>query len=712
LTLLQLAKSLSEEPDTGDSVVSAAHATASTLHLHDLATAPVDLSPYLPASETVSAYLTVVAFLKHPFIRWAQRCPGNYLARLKLIEAETYHVLILRRGEKQHVLAAMEAYDASIAAAHQHGWLNEEAIGYELAGRFYHAIGRTRECMRYLRRAYEVYTVYNSVLKTEQLYAEFKDLFQKLEAQGKIRIQRLRSKRSRMIQAMANDNGASSAQSMDSNHHMDETDGPIPIATASAPAANSNDSILGHPFSRDPCSSSSSSSSTSGSSLSDAPPFVHLHDSPQPGVKGPFPGIDLDLATVMRACQVFSVETDFNLLMDKLIWIVLQYAGASRGRLLIPTTGTAAAGQTNAADTATAAATSTSSHHRRPTSRSLDQWKVLVSAKVEEAPQPHPKWLVDSLAGEVVSGLPPHMQHARNAKTISPTPIRLHKADATSILSSSMPLTVLNYLVSSKTTIVLSEKELAELPFARDPYFAKHTPHLKACLCVPILKQNQLVGMLYLENDHTTNAFSPDHVQVLKLLCSQAALSMENARLYQEMKAACEAAEQGSKTKSEFLTNMSHEIRTPMNAVIGISRLLADTNLSLEQQQYVSMINSSGQLLLSIINDVLDLSRIESGKLELERTPFSLLECIENSVQLCWNAAYAKRLDLAYEIATDVPDQISGDSTHLMQILINLLSNGQSASVHAVDAERDTQYARCRLAFLSRVREFCCVCCP
>lgn len=113
----------------------------------------------------------------------------------------------------------------------------------------------------------------------------------------------------------------------------------------------------------------------------------------------------------------------------------------------------------------------------------------------------------------------------------------------------------------------------------------------------------------------------------------------------------------------------------PMNAVLGIGRLLQETHLSTEQQQYVSMINNSGQLLLSIINDVLDLSRIESGKLELERSPFSILECVENSVQLCWTTAHAKRLDLSYEIAPNVPDQVIGDLAHLMQVIINLISN-------------------------------------
>ena len=113
------------------------------------------------------------------------------------------------------------------------------------------------------------------------------------------------------------------------------------------------------------------------------------------------------------------------------------------------------------------------------------------------------------------------------------------------------------------------------------------------------------------------------------------------------------------------------------NAVIGLSRLLADTELTGEQSQCVSLINNAGQLLLSIVNDVIDLSRIESGKLVLECAPFSLLDCVENSAHLCWSMSHLKKLDLAYTIDPAIPDALIGDSTHLQQVIVNLLYNGQ-----------------------------------
>ncbi len=134
-------------------------------------------------------------------------------------------------------------------------------------------------------------------------------------------------------------------------------------------------------------------------------------------------------------------------------------------------------------------------------------------------------------------------------------------------------------------------------------------------------------------------------------------------------------AEQANKAKSIFLATMSHEIRTPMNGVIGMASLLAQTSLTGEQRSYTETIQTCGENLLTVINDILDFSKIESGKMELEEKEFDLRTCIEEVLDMFAPKAAQTGLDLVYQIECRVPDRITGDSTRLRQILINLVGN-------------------------------------
>jgi signal transduction histidine kinase/CheY-like chemotaxis protein len=149
----------------------------------------------------------------------------------------------------------------------------------------------------------------------------------------------------------------------------------------------------------------------------------------------------------------------------------------------------------------------------------------------------------------------------------------------------------------------------------------------------------------------------------------------ERKRVEAEVQRAREMAEQANRAKSEFLANMSHEVRTPLNALMGLTRLLMDSPLNAEQKNWLGLMDNSAHALLAMLNDVLDLSRIEAGKMTIERVSFALHEVLHDVAALYAEQAKGKPLAFALELAPGLPAQMQGDPGRLRQVLGNLLSN-------------------------------------
>ncbi len=200
---------------------------------------------------------------------------------------------------------------------------------------------------------------------------------------------------------------------------------------------------------------------------------------------------------------------------------------------------------------------------------------------------------------------------------------------------------------------------------------------IKATIIVPLKIEGKLTGILLVGEKLSGDIFDDEELEVLAVLANQVAISLENARLYEEISETNAELMQASRLKSQFLASMSHELRTPLNSIIGFSKVLLnrfDGELTERQETYIRSVHNSGAHLLQLINGILDFSRIEAGKLEMISEEVDLHELIDECIESSMPLARGKQMKVEKNVPLELPP-LSGDRTKIKQILLNLLSN-------------------------------------
>ena len=235
-----------------------------------------------------------------------------------------------------------------------------------------------------------------------------------------------------------------------------------------------------------------------------------------------------------------------------------------------------------------------------------------------------------------------------------------------------------------------SDRSMSDQPMS-DRTRAALAAGLRSGFGFPIVVEGQIIGILEFYSLYTAQ-LDEELLNMMGHIGSQLGQVIRRQRAEEELRRAKASAESANRAKSDFLTTMSHEMRTPMNAILGMADLLSESPLHEEQRGYVEIFQKAGANLLALINDILDLAKVESGRFELESIDFDVRALLEKIIEMMVSRAQDRGLQLALEIMPDVPSGLVGDPNRLRQILLNLIGNAlkftEQGSV-TVRVERD-----------------------
>jgi signal transduction histidine kinase/CheY-like chemotaxis protein len=233
---------------------------------------------------------------------------------------------------------------------------------------------------------------------------------------------------------------------------------------------------------------------------------------------------------------------------------------------------------------------------------------------------------------------------------------------------------IAEWVQANNKTVVLEDAQNDFGRYVSEPLLVQNGKMAQSVLSFPILFDNEVAGTITVVS-FRKNAFDQYHQDSIAHLLEFLSVALQNAFTHEQVNLLKIRAEESEKHEQQFLANMSHEIRTPMNAVLGMTNLLQDTKMDEKQMKYLKAINISSKNLLVIINDILDLSKLEAGKMEIEKIPFRVRDVIQNVSDTSRYKAEEKGLRFDINISPDLPEVLKGDPTRLNQILTNLASN-------------------------------------